>query len=467
MYCRKCSKEIKDDSKFCPYCGNEILMDQSSLPAPGKPELNSDTGTHTTAGGKEPPTEKKKVAGRPGWLIPLAVVSSVAVIGTAVYMGVRVMQEPAEATKQVSVDARKQEEESVDSVETVETVESAEPKQPEYPVDITLNQEEMKGIGDLLYLMGSIDITEERQGGIFSHNNAINEDIARKLVVHTLALSSSLVNGGSLVNGDAEYGTGSRWIVPKEILDQYLQNSINYQEYKLGEWDELSDGNVHIADTAPISVVYNETPQITRVQQISDEEIEVFGIDEYKADSIVTELYTEEFDVIMKKNPDSIWGGYTLTEIKSWGRQDARNAAGTTGDWKQAFINAINPKYAYKKTGGEYTESSIEENYDTYVAFKLWDMNKDGIPEVICSFGSWNSAGSGMLYAYNPQTNSVTENILGGRFFTYSGEELCATGSIGGAGHSTVYTLKNIYTQPLEADLTYGGLIQEIQNYGQ
>lgn len=28
-----------------------------------------------------------------------------------------------------------------------------------------------------------------------------------------------------------------------------------------------------------------------------------------------------------------MWGGYTLTEIKSWGRQDAQNATGTTGDY--------------------------------------------------------------------------------------------------------------------------------------
>ena len=377
-------------------------------------------------------------------------------------------------------------------------MESAEPQEPEYPVDITLNEDEMKGITDLLYMVSKVDA--QKENGQFSQSTDIDEYVVSMFVIESGNWQVPFVNGEAVDSaGDSFF--------PVEILDQYIRNSLGCEEYSLSEKVVIySDDEVRIRLADGGAKYGTTTPQITKVKQVSADEIEVWGTDEYLEEKMF-EPYTAAFDVIMKKNPDSMWGGYTLTEIKSWGRQDAQNTTGATGDWKQAFINAINPKDAYKKTGGEYTESNIEENYDTYVAFKLWDMNNDGIPEVICTFGGWNSAGSGMLYAYNPQTNSVTENMLGGRSFTYSGEELCATGSIGGAGHSTVYTLnsdgelkeefiyswvddainevttysrngteiskaeyqqyENTYTQPLGADLTYGGLIQEIQNYAQ
>ena len=367
MYCRKCGKEIKDNSKFCPYCGNKMLMAQSSPPAPAqselnadtgthstaerkepptdkkkvasrppvpaKPELNSDTGTHSTAERKEPPTDKKKVASRPKWVIPVAVVSSVAVIGVAVYMGVKVMHKPAETTEQVTADIQKQEEKPVGSEEPVESVESAEPQEPEYPVDITLNEDEMKGITDLLTIMGNIDIMGDER---FTKKKELDDDVVHLFVMQVIDRNISIRESRVIDVNSEGYDCDSEWTIPKDVLDKYIKDSINYEEYKLWNWDTYSDGNVKLAVVGPNSVRFSKTPQISKVEQVSADEIEVWGTVNYVDDVDEILAYTAEFDVIMKKNPDSMWGGYTLTEIKSWGRQDAQNAqnaTGTTGDY--------------------------------------------------------------------------------------------------------------------------------------
>lgn len=335
MYCRKCGKEIKDNSKFCPYCGNKMLMAQSSPSAPAQSELNADTGTHSTAERKEPPTDKKKVASRPKWVIPVAVVSSVAVIGVAVYMGVKVMQKPAETAEQVTADVQKQD--SSDKQDKLEEVESVEPEQPEYPADITLNEEVKNKLIDFIYYLGNTDCKMCGGDGTNLGKNRIVQTYGTTYFGYAY-LYMSLYKDVPFNNGQAvemSFGDFYTWKVSEETVNNYLLNTINTIDYQM-QFEEFSpykveNGMVYFSAFDPNSMWNIGTPIVDKIKAVSDNMIEVQGSISYTYMDEREEV--NSFDIMLKENPDSMWGGYTLTEIKSWGRQDAQNATGTTGDY--------------------------------------------------------------------------------------------------------------------------------------
>lgn len=484
MYCRKCGKEIAENSAFCPYCGYDLSKTQSNVNTNGQEKMLAAAG--------------KKTADIYKWIIPIAIAAGVVVIVIAVFLGIKMMRKPEETSRQ---EVTKEEQKSID--------ETGEIEEPEYPEEIMLDEEVRQGVTSFLDLLSKIDTGDT--GEVFSRSTAIDDLFVSSFLVRSLWYEIPFVNGQTA--GVKEDG----WVISEEILDIYLEDSINCQEYDLGNLTSVTDGVVTVMSVTPTSVYGNETPQIDKVMQISDEEIEVFGNVKYVEEITTFEPYTAEFDVILTENPDSMWGGYSLKEIKSWGRQEDQGSqevqeisevSSAAGDWKQAFIDYINPRELFAGTANGNYGASIEENFDTAVAFRLWDMNKDGIPEVICSY--WrDSAGTGVLLAYDSQTNTIIENEMDGRFFTCSGDKICASNSFGGVGYSNVYALRNdgrlmqefsyswsmqaagdgstmtyfrneiiiseaeyqqyenTYTQPLEMDLTYGRLIQDIQNYAQ
>lgn len=194
--------------------------------------------------------------------------------------------------------------------------------------------------------------------------------------------------------------------------------------------------------------------------------------------------------------------GYELKEGKNKISETAEQKE--SGDdksriWKQSFLDYINPQDLHGKTCG-FTD--CHGDCETY---KLWDMDQDGVPEVVYA-SSGSTGASAVLLAYNPWNNSIVESGLG-RFLTYNEKELCGGNSIGGSGNFGVYTkntdgslegkcnfgwvqdmssdsyqikyyldereiseteykqLEDKYSQPLEIDMTYSELIQAIKDY--
>lgn len=452
MYCRKCGKKIEENSKFCPYCGFDLKGGQDKV---------------TTKKQNVQLQKEDKSVSPKKWVIPTVIVAGIAIVVIVAFLGVKAMRKPEKVSKPEIVEEQK---EPVQKEQKVE-----------YPQDITLDEEEKQGITDLLDIVSHIE-----GAGDFKEIENVFADIF---------LRTSIERGIPFVNGQA-----ANWdATPKDVIEDYLKNSIGYQDYDIGNGGEVNGGVVTIYEASGEMIPLNNIPQISKITQISDEEIEIWGIVDYTESDAMSFLpYTIEFDVVMTKNPDSMWGGYTLKEIKSWEQQESEDDKSRA--WKQSFIDYINPQDLYAKTS-----DSTGDFHDEWKAYKLWDMDQDGVPEVVCTYFGGTGA-SAVLLAYNPWNNSIMESGLG-RFLTYNENELCGGNSIGGSANFEVYTknadgslegkcnfgwsedtssdsyqikyylneqeiseteykqLENKYSQPLEMDMTYSELIQAIKDY--
>lgn len=453
MYCRKCGKEIEKNSKFCPYCGCDLQEGMDKV----ADSVKQDAGLQKV----------DKSASLKKWVIPVVIVVGIVIVAIIVFLGVKAMRKPEEESTPEVIEGQK---------EPVE-----EEQKVEYPQEITLDEEEKQGITDLLNIVSHI----EGAGDFKEIENGFAD----------IFLRTSIERGIPFVNGQA-----ANWdATPKDTIDDYLKNSIGYQNYDVSNGGEVNGGVVTIYEASGAMIPLNNTPQISKATQISDEEIEIWGsVDYTESDDMSFLPYTAEFDVVMAKNPDSMWGRYTLKEIKNWEQQESEDDKSRA--WKQSFIDYINPQDLYAKTS-----DSTGDFQNDWKAYKLWDMDQDGVPEVVCTYFG-DTAASAVLLAYNPWNNSIIESSLG-RFLTYNENELCGGNSIGGSGGFEVYTknadgslegkcnfgwmedmssdsyqvkyyldeqeiseteykqLENKYSQPLEMDMTYSELIQAIKDY--
>ena len=333
MYCRKCGKKIEENSKFCPYCGFGLKEGQDKVTDTKKQNVQSQK-------------EDKSVSPKK-WVIPTVIVAGIAIVVIVAFLGVKAMCKPEKVSKPEIVEEQK---EPVKKEQKVE-----------YPQDITLDEEEKQGITDLLDIVSHIE-----GAGDFKEIENVFADIF---------LRTSIERGIPFVNGQA-----AKWdATPKDVIEDYLKNSIGYQNYDIGNGGEINGGVVTIYEASGEMIPLNNIPQISKTAQISDEEIEIWGIVDYTESDVMSFLpYTIEFDVVMAKNPDSMWGGYTLKEIKSWEQQESEDDKPRA--WKQSFIEYINPQGLYAKTS-----DSTGDFHDEWEAYKLWDMDQDGMPEVVCT----------------------------------------------------------------------------------
>ena len=106
------------------------------------------------------------------------------------------------------------------------------------------------------------------------------------------------------------------WAIPEDTVREYLSTSIGVSDCT-SEGISISDGVVSINPVTMTCAYGNDTPQITKVTQLSDTDIQVLGRVNYIPE-FNDEPYTAEFDVTLTANPDSMWGGYTLKSINKW-----------------------------------------------------------------------------------------------------------------------------------------------------
>lgn len=331
MYCGKCGKEIENDSRFCPYCGYGNGADISSTGSAG---IAAEADGH-------------KALGSGKWIIPAAVISGVVIIGAAAFLGFKLMQKPEEVTKSQIPQKQEQKAESVGSSDKIE---KAEKDEKAYPQEITLDADVKEEVTDLLDLLCRMDGLNK--GGQLSENPAIDDSFVSSF------LTFSLSEGVPFVNGQAVEDKNDEWVVSKEALDQYLKDSVGCEDYNLDhKWATYSGSNVILQVVTPTGGYGIDTSKISRIEQISGNEIEISGSNEFTPDTIGTP-YSAEFDVIMEENPDSIWGGYTLKEIKDWKHLDggnqnqAQNANASVGVSNGDYIlPEINSRY--------YTENEL------------------------------------------------------------------------------------------------------------
>ena len=290
MFCTKCGKEIDDSAKFCKYCGSPVEVDtEEALETP------SDTDTAEEAEVFEEPVPKIK--NRKKWVVPVCIIAGIAVLGG---MGVL-------AANMAKVE--KEEPKKVQQIKPEKETAKEEPKtekEPEvtYPKDITLDAEVQNKITEFLDLLCKMDASGS--GHNFAINKTIDNDFVSRFLLDSMWFEVPFAEGEP-VEG---------WSVSEEIAKNYLKTSIGVEEFT-ADWASVSDGMV-VSQGVQVTCAYgNDAPQITKVTQLSETDIQVLGSVNYTPE-FTGEPYTADFDVTLTANSDSIWGGYTLKSINKW-----------------------------------------------------------------------------------------------------------------------------------------------------
>lgn len=290
MFCTKCGKEIDDSAKFCKYCGSPVEVDtEEALETP------SDMDTAEESEVFEEPVPKIK--NRKKWVVPVCIAAGIAVLGG---MGVLA----ANMAK-----AEKEEPKKVQQIKPEKETAKEEPKtekEPEvtYPKDITLDAEVQNKITEFLDLLCKMDASGS--GHNFAINKTIDNDFVSRFLLDSMWFEIPFADGQP-VEG---------WSVSEEIAKNYLKTSIGVEDFT-ADWASVSDGMV-VSQGVQVTCAYgNDTPQITKVTQLSETDIQVLGSVNYTPE-FTGEPYTADFDVTLTVNKDSMWGGYALKSINKW-----------------------------------------------------------------------------------------------------------------------------------------------------
>lgn len=275
MFCEKCGKEIKEDSSFCPHCGAKV-----------KSESDKQFPRHFRK-------QYKKVLG--------LVVVGVVVAGLVIFGKMAI---------QKSRDSQKVEEKKSKAVEQVENVEKEKlVEEPEFPKEITLSDKEAEGIINLLDLVSSVDGCNN--GKNLQSNKEIGNQFAESFLLW------SIWRDVPFVHGKVAEMSPMGWEVPEEDVKAYLQNSIHRADLSDSALLQLSGGMVTIQGVTPTAAYYQECMALEKVLQVSESEVSVAGEMRF-ASEVLDAPYAVRFAVLLEKNRDSLWAGYTLKEIKTW-----------------------------------------------------------------------------------------------------------------------------------------------------
>lgn len=290
MFCTKCGKEIDDSAKFCKYCGSPVEINiEEPLETP--PEMNIAEETEEL---KEPVFQPKN---RKKWVVPVCIAVGVAVLGGIGVVAANMTKTEKEPPKKV--------EEAKPEKETAKEEPKTE-KEPEvtYPKDVTLDAEVQNKVTELLNLFCKMDTSN--MGHNFAINRTIDSEFASRFLLDSMWFEVPFVNGQP-VEG---------WSVSEEVAKNYLKTSIGIEDFT-ADWASISDGMITSQGVQVTCAYGNDTPQITKVTQLSDTDIQVLGSVNYTPE-FQDEPYTADFDVTLTANPDSMWGGYTLKSINKW-----------------------------------------------------------------------------------------------------------------------------------------------------
>ena len=290
MFCTKCGKEIDDSAKFCKYCGSPVEVDTEEVL-----ETPSDMDTAEESEVFEEPVPKIK--NRKKWVVPVCIAAGIAVLGGMGVLAANMAKAEKEEPKKV--------EQTKPEKETAKEEPKTE-KEPEvtYPKDITLDAEVQNKITEFLDLLCKMDASGS--GHNFAVNTAIDGNFASRFLLDSMWFEIPF----------ADEQPVEGWSVSEEIAKNYLKTSIGVEDFT-ADWASVSDGMV-VCQGVQVTCAYgNDTPQITKVTQLSETDIQVLGSVNYTPE-FTGEPYTADFDVTLTVNTDSMWGGYALKSINKW-----------------------------------------------------------------------------------------------------------------------------------------------------
>ena len=302
MYCRKCGKEINDTSKFCPYCGCGIKAER----------ISTSERTDTPKTGKA-----VKNKGTRKWGIPVALGIGIVAIGTVTILGVKALTKPSE---EIKTDVVKTQEEQSDKTPAKEAAKESDMEQSDevsaYPGTIELDSQVKSRVSQFLWILGNADC--KMCGGNVGQGLKTHEEtyITYSFLYMTLYKSVPFANGEAVEPQNVDNYT---WHVSEDIVNSYLQNSLNSSDYLYMQDSEYApvkseNGIVYVMGFDPQSMWSVGEPVIDTAIALSENEIELKGTIPY---TYMNDSRNSSFDIVMTANPDSMWG-YTLKEIKNW-----------------------------------------------------------------------------------------------------------------------------------------------------
>lgn len=281
MFCKKCGKEINDADKFCQYCGSPVEKEGEELS-----NISKDKGMPAETYGENHDEQVSKAKSRKKWVIPVCIAAGVVVLaGTGVFAMNMFKTEKKEPKKEITKEEKEAE--------------------VTYPKEITLDVGVQNKVTELLDLLCKMDTSGS--GHNFATNTTIDGDFASRFLLDSVWFEVPFADGKP-VEG---------WSVSEDIVKNYLKTSIGMEDFTK-DWASISDGMV-VSQGLQVTCAYgNDTPQIIKVTQLSETDIQVSGNANYTPEFPTDSPYTIEFDVTLTQNSDSMWGGYTLKEIKNW-----------------------------------------------------------------------------------------------------------------------------------------------------
>lgn len=301
MFCTKCEKEIDDNVKFCKYCSSPDEEDTEALP---------DMDTAEDAEVSDEPVLKPK--NRKRWVVPVCIAAGIAVLGGRGVLAANM----AKAEKETEV---------------------------VYPKDIILEAEVQNKVTELLDLLSKVDASGS------GHNFAIDRTIDSNFA--SIFLLESMWFDVPFIDGQPVEG----WSMPEDTVRKYLNTSIGVSDCT-SEGISISEGVLLVEPVQVTGVYGNDTPQITKVTQLSDTDIQVSGSVNYIPEFEMDQPYTADFDVTLTVNPDSMWGGYALKSIDKWEEASKPSMETVT---KQDFN--LSSSSTLQQTGYDYSVASLAD----------------------------------------------------------------------------------------------------------
>ncbi len=233
-----------------------------------------------------------------------------------------------------------------------------------------LSDDVQEKVTDLLDLLASVDAGGN--GMYFSENKEINPDFLDRFLTWSVWLSVPIIDGTAPEITELSDGT-SGWKIPEDKLKDYLQNSLGRSDYTMSGNMKLTDGNVEIGGFTPSAVYGHERPEISKVSRISETDIQAEGTVQYMPEFSEEPPYTASFSVLLTQNAESMWGGYTLKEIRQWEKEGQTENTGSTG-YTDEELCTMARKYCEARNSGISPQYVVVDNTDgNMVMIHLFD----------------------------------------------------------------------------------------------
>lgn len=330
MYCRKCGKEIEENSKFCPYCGYGLQEEQNKVSGITKQDV-------------QPQKESKGVNSKK-WIIPVVIVMGIIFVAIVVFLSGKDTRKLEKASEPEVVEGSAEKMEEPVENETEESYQNEESGKEEPVQEVFQERPFTPDVDTETSLKGFV--REIAYADYFGNASITCYDDA--VFCAGFLAFSAYHNGenGKLFHKYPYEDNRSGKAMQESVAANFLQDSLG--KCNISTLIYLEDGRVQACegDTGSRSV---ESVTFHNMTEISEVDIRLEGVTNYTSDGM--QDGTGTFVITMTRNPDSVWGGYMLKQIDSWERD-------MFGDWTDTEV-----LYA---SDSHYLDEEMLSRWDAY-----------------------------------------------------------------------------------------------------